>query len=339
MSSNNTDLFPPNYSNCDEVDDRCAIEFTVYGTELSGPAAVFFAIVYILLLLAQLYFGFRGRMWSFTIWLGLGSLLEILGYLGRFALSRNPWELNAFIVQYVCLLLAPTLVAAAISVTFKHLVIWYGSRWSLLRPRLYPWVFVGTDFISIFIQVIGGGVSAQNAAGEGNETTQTLAEALIIGGVAFQVANMLCCAALMLVYARRRRSEIGKGFMSIDSQANLTPGTYGAPPRGPVPTSRSEATLEEAKRVRWFIYGLGLAYTLIIIRCIYRIAETIPEISLEVMRNEPLFLVFDGAMIFIAVLTVTVLHPQRCFPFLGLKARDRPSNSPSEVEMQGRARQ
>ncbi|KAM0562942.1 hypothetical protein ACHAPJ_001783 [Fusarium lateritium] len=307
----------PNYDDCDEVSDRCPVEYTIYQAYLSEPASAFFAIAFVLCFLVQIFQGFRARTWSYMIWLGIGTVFEAVGHVGRFGLGRNPWQQNVFIVQYLTLLLAPTLVAAAISVTFKHLVIWYGAKWSLLKPKLYPLVFVGTDFISIFVQIIGGGLTAMQSMGKGSETTRKLGEALVIGGVAFQVANMLVCAALMLTYVRRRK----KGLQLRDPLMASAPDPYatGMPRRGKVPVAREEATLKEAGRVHKFVYALGIAYTCIIIRCAYRIAETVPPISKDVMKNEPLFLVFDAAMMLVSIGLVTILHPCIFFPYLGVK--------------------
>ncbi|KAF4452870.1 phospholipid-translocating ATPase [Fusarium albosuccineum] len=329
--ANNSDLYPPTYDNCDEVSDQCQVEFTIYGADLSTAAAIFFFAAFVVLFLAQIFFGIRAKTWSYATWLGLGTLLEIVGYAGRYSLSKNPWGLNAFIVQYLTLLLAPTLIAAAISVTFKHLVIWYGPQWSLLRPKLYPWVFVGTDFLSIFIQIVGGGLISLNSTGNGSETTQKLGEALVIGGVAFQVANMLCCAGLMLMYARRRNKAMKSGVRPINSASNLNGTPSGIPAGGKVPLSRVEATQKEATRTRLFIYALGVAYAAIIIRCGYRIAETIPSLSHDVMRNETLFLVLDGGMVLLAIGAVTILHPCVFFPFLGVKTKDRKEGEAGET--------
>ncbi|KAI9163619.1 Efflux pump himE [Paramyrothecium foliicola] len=225
-------------------------------------------------------------------------------------------------------------LSAAISLTFKHLVIWYGPRWSLLKPRFYPLVFVGTDFISIFVQVIGGGLMATNNTGNGSATTQKLAEACIIGGVTFQVVNMICCAGLMLLYARRRKKDLTQGLLQIGSSADLNSPAAHPSARSTVPHSRTEATTKEAALCRFFIYGLGLAYCLIIVRCIYRIVETIPAISADILRNEPLFLVFDGAMIFVAILTITIVHPKQCFPFLAVKKKERAKLHPVDQEIE-----
>lgn len=269
MSGNDT--FIPTYDSCDEVSDLCPVEFTIYGTYLSKGAAYFFGIAFAICLVVQLYFGIKAKTWSFLVWLGIGTGFEVIGYWARTRLADNPWSLNSFIANYLALLLAPTLVAAAISVTFKSIVIWYGPQWSVLRPSLYPWVFVGTDFLSIFIQVIGGGATAANAAGEGSESLAKLGEALVIGGVAFQVANMLLCGGLMLIYAWRRRSagQKGVGLLEGENQSGYAQQGYGRSMAG-VAMSRSMATEQEAKRVRLFVYALVVAYVAIIIRCAYR---------------------------------------------------------------------
>ncbi|KAL0938224.1 RTA1 like protein [Colletotrichum truncatum] len=298
----NNDTFIPTYETCTELSDRCPVEFTAYGTNLSKPAAAFFGIAFVVCFILQLYFGLRARTWSFMIWLGLGTIFEILGYWSRTKLADNPWDKDAFAQQYLTLLLAPTLVAAAISVTFKHIVLWYGTEWSVIRPSLYPWVFVGTDFISIFIQVVGGGLTAASTAGSTNKTLAQIGEKLVIGGVAFQVANMVCCGALMLVYVMRRKSSLKKG-------TPLSRNRHNEP-------MCQDADDQEISRVRTFVFALAVAYTTVLIRCSYRIAENIPAISVKVLRNEPLFLVLDGAMILIAIGTVSIFHPWIFFPFL-----------------------
>lgn len=264
MADNAT--FVPNYRTCSELSDRCPIEFTVYGTRLNEGTAIFFGVAFLICLIAQLYFGIRAKTWSYMIWLGIGTAFEVIGYIGRFMLAKNPWSMNAFIISYITLLLAPTLVAAAISVTFKSIVIWYGKQWSVLRPALYPWVFVGTDFFSIFVQVVGGGATATATIGKGSDTVKKIGEALVIAGVAFQVANMLVCGTLMLIYTKRRKAAIKAGLEVLGTTSR--PGSTGGPEDKPM--SRSIATEKEAKRTKLFVYALAVAYVGIIIRCTYR---------------------------------------------------------------------
>ena len=345
MSGNDT---MPSYDSCDKVSDECPVDFTIYGDYLSTGASAFFGIAFLLCFLVQFFLGLRGRYWSLTIWLSLGVGFEVLGYLGRLLLSKRPWSMGGFTVQYLTLLLAPTLIAAAISVTFKHIVLWYGPEHSLLRPKLLPWIFVGTDFISIFIQIIGGGATAAASTGSSDNTDkiQKIGEVLTIGGVAFQIVNMVVCAVLMLLYAHRRKTAIknqqyaakaagfDQGYASDDTGMY----NYGRPVN-----ARAGAPVKEAKRARLFCYALGVAYVAIIVRCSYRyvifplhdslhywkqllidfdsIFENLPGMGKDVIQNEALFYGLDGAPMLIAVLCITVLHPFYFFP--ALKPRNK----------------
>ncbi|KAF4991522.1 hypothetical protein FGRMN_7766 [Fusarium graminum] len=304
-------------THCYKVSQRCPIESSFYGAYLSEGAAIFFTMAFALLFLAQVFQGFRAKTWSYMIWLGIGTTFEFLGHFARYGLAKNPWGQNYFIMSFMTLLLAPTFVAAAISVTFKYLVIWYGAQWSLLKPRLYPLVFVGTDFISIFVQIAGGGLAALGSIGNGPAAMQKLGLVLVIGGVSFQVVNMLCCGTLMLTYTRRRIQAIKSRDLLVGSGTpEYAPGLIDI---GKIPLIREEATQQESRKVRWFVFALGISYACIIIRCIYRIPEMIPETQRDVMKNEPLFLVFDATAMLVAIGAVTLLHPCYFFPYLGLK--------------------
>lgn len=54
----------------------------------------------------------------------------------------------------------------------------------------------------------------------------------------------------------------------------------------------------------------------------------------DLMQNETLFLIFDGAMILISIGTLTIFHPNYFFPFLSKKADKKVSGGvpPAEVE-------
>lgn len=259
----------PNYDTCTELTDICRVEYTAYGALFTKGACIFFAVSYALLLASQLVLGVKSRTWSFTVWLVLGTGFELLGYAARTLMVENPWRINAFIAQYLTLLLGPTLIAAAVSITFKHIVLWYGAEWSVIRPKLLPYVFVGMDLLSIAVQVLGGAIMTRNTTSDkGSKGEQKLAEALLVGGVAFQVANMLFCGALMLVsYRRRKRSEglrgehVRLGFDQGPQYNNLMHGKGGYSPSHQSP---------EAGRVRIFVWAVSVAYMAIIIRCTYR---------------------------------------------------------------------
>ncbi|ROT35065.1 hypothetical protein SODALDRAFT_317626 [Sodiomyces alkalinus F11] len=286
----------------------CPVEASLYGDYFTMGACVFFAVAFGLNALAQGWLTWRSRAWSFGVYLAIGTVMELLGYVGRAIMAENPWNFEGFFMQLLMLILGPTFVAAAISVTFKHLVLWYGPQYSFIKPALYPWIFVGTDFISIIIQA-GGGVVASMATEEEipDPALLDLGNALLIAGVVFQVINMVFCGGLMLVYLWRRRTAVKNAAAKAAGRS----GSSG-----------------EDKKVHIFIYAIVASYIFIIIRCIYRIPEMQSGWGSDLMRNEATFLALDGAMILIAVTIITAFHPAFFFPYLG-KGKGQPRSAPT----------
>ncbi|KAM0321909.1 hypothetical protein ACHAQA_009806 [Verticillium albo-atrum] len=269
MSANQTDFEPPTYDTCDDVSDRCPVSATIYGDYFTTGACAFFAAMYGLLLIAQGYLGWRSKTWSFMSWLAAGTVFEFAGYIGRAMLSKNPWQFTPFILQNLSLVLGPTFVAASISITFKYIVMWYGTEWSLIRPSLYPWVFVGTDLISIVIQGTGGGVSSVASNREDGQSLMDVGNGLLIAGVCFQVVNMTFCGGLMLVYIWRRRQALRQGQASISAEGVGSSGDE-TPTQTASRFSSQKAGSRQDSKVKMFIWALTGAYIAIIIRCIYR---------------------------------------------------------------------
>ncbi|KAM0207353.1 hypothetical protein ACHAPQ_007588 [Fusarium lateritium] len=327
-STNMTDYQPPSYETCaDGVSERCPVELSLYGDYFNLGACVFFAVAFGLALVPQLYLGIRARSWSYMVWLAIGTLFELIGYCGRIVMSSNPWVYNAFVIQLVLLILGPTLVAAAISITFKHLVLWYGREYSFIKPVLYPWVFVGTDLFSIVIQAAGGGVSS--AATDGENSDQGLLDVgsgLLVAGVVFQMANMIFCGSLMLIYIWRRHKAIknGAAVRAGDETANESGSSTNG---GNVKVIRATD-----KKTKIFVYALVVAYVAIIIRCIYRIPEMQMGWGSTLMQNETTFLILDGTMILISVWTLTIFHPYFFFPYLTKKGKNRTDSEKSQVQ-------
>jgi hypothetical protein len=182
--------YRPGFNNCDQVNALCPVEASTYGDYFNLGGCVCFTVFYAIAFIYNTFIGIRGRTWTFSIFLGIGIVLELMGYAARIAMSPigTVWNYGAFVIQLVMLILAPTLVAAAISVTFKWIVIKKGVKYSVLRPNLYPWIFVGTDFLSIIIQAIGGAISATATGGETNAKLLDVGSDLLVAGVAFQVS-------------------------------------------------------------------------------------------------------------------------------------------------------
>jgi hypothetical protein len=192
-----------NFRQCLEVSPECPVYATLYGYRPNLGANAFLCALFGILCIGSLVVGVMSRTWTYTAALAIGTFLECAGYAGRVIMNGNPWSESGFKLQICCLVLGPSFVAAAIYLTLKHFVLYCGPQHSLLKPRLYPWIFIGCDFGSIVLQACGGGMAA--AGGTTNKKLIDGGNNLIVAGIAFQVVTMAVCGALVLVYIFRYR--------------------------------------------------------------------------------------------------------------------------------------
>jgi len=255
--SGTTTKFRPTYKACDGISALCPVAATTYGyVPIRAPNALFTAWFAILLIIA-LTFGIRSKMWTYTTALGIGTALEMAGYVGRLLMNPNPWNEDGFKLQICCLVLAPSALAACVYLTLKHLVNFFGPEHSLIKPRLYPWIFVGCDILSMVLQGIGGGVAA-SAGGDGsNFKLVQMGNRLIIAGIAFQVATMTVCGVLMVGFIFKFRKARKSGGLNSPGQEKSDYHVLATDPK-------------ERKKVIIFCWAVTFAYITILIRCIYR---------------------------------------------------------------------
>ncbi|GIK05988.1 hypothetical protein Aspvir_010106 [Aspergillus viridinutans] len=283
------------YRTCTEVGPLCPVEATTYGYYPNLAGNIFFTVFFGILALFQLGIGVYYRTWTFMVAVAVGAILELAGYIGRVLMHSNPWNSSAFKLQIVCLVLAPTFVAAGIYLTLKHIILALGPEHSRLKPALFTWIFIGCDVGSLILQAAGGGVAA--AAGNTNRKLLQAGDDIIIAGIAFQVATMSVC-----------------GFLGLEFFIRYWK-------RGP---GLSGEKTSLGRNIKWVIVGEVLAFFTVLIRCIYRIPEMAGGWGNPLMQKENEFLVLDGMMIALAVLALTVLHPGFFFGSI----RKGPKNQP-----------
>lgn len=159
-------------------------------------------IVYTLVFGAMTVFGVVGtvrrKLWflSFT----LGAALETLGWIARSAAHGDPCDRDLFIMQIVCLLLAPAFFSAALYLLLGVLIRQRPAA-SPLRPDAYLVVFCGADFVSLLVQAVGGGF----AGGADDEPTLELGTHIMLAGVFLQLVAMTAFGALACLFLLRAR--------------------------------------------------------------------------------------------------------------------------------------
>lgn len=219
------------------------------------------AIIFLVALLIQVVIGIRRRTWSYLVALGIGSLFEAAGYGGRVSLHKNPYSSGGFKLQIICLTVAPAFIAAGLYLNLKHMVLVFGPHLSLLKPALYTYIFIGCDIFSIVLQAAGAGLAAAG-------TNITAASDIILGGLSFQVFTMLVFGLMSAFF-----------FLKVLQH------------RGELKSETEQ--LRGSRRFKWFLVSLVLAYTTILIRCIFRVAAFAGGWRNSVSLNQTDFIALD----------------------------------------------
>lgn len=141
------------------------------------------------------------------------------------------------------------------------------------------------DFLSLLLQAIGGALAATQDDANPSDTGVNI----MIAGLAFQVVSLTLFIVLGLdfvVSARRaRQGDLNYNFISLRRRTMF----------------------------RLFPYAIALATTTIFIRCVFRVAELKDGFGGKLANNEGMFMGFEGPMIMIAVLALTICHPGIAF--------------------------
>lgn len=90
MSSNSTTNSNYEFRNCTAISPECPLEGTVYNYYPNLGVNIFFAAIFALLLLIQLFQGFKWKARSYMIALGFGCLGETIGTAAPLDSHINP---------------------------------------------------------------------------------------------------------------------------------------------------------------------------------------------------------------------------------------------------------
>ncbi|KAN0111007.1 RTA1 domain containing protein [Hyaloscypha variabilis] len=279
------------YVNC--TIETCAIDTSYYYYRVSLPAnATFLALFSISLIAFIATYAFTRRGWAFFFAMFAGVVLEIIGYIGRVMSWKNQWNQPGFVMQIVCLTIAPAFMAGGIYLCLRRIVYAFGPENSRIRPESYTRIFIPCDLLSLILQAAGGGL-ASSAGYSG--TSPITGDDIMVAGLAFQVFTLAIFMALCLDFAlctRRRFNALG------DSALDQNP---------------MYVKLRGSWRFKGFIGALSLATVCIFWRSVYRVAELAEGWQGHLIREQNLFIAFEGVMVVVACLALSVFHPAVCF--------------------------
>ncbi|THW09494.1 putative RTA1 domain protein [Aureobasidium pullulans] len=141
------------------------------------------------------------------------------------------------------------------------------------------------DFLSLLLQAVGGALAATQDDTNPSDTGVNI----MIAGLAFQVVSLTIFIALSLEFAWRARK-------ARESDLNF-----------------EFFNLRKRTMFRLLPYAIAIATITIYIRCVFRVAELQDGFGGELANNEGMFMAFEGPMIIIAVVVLTICHPGIAF--------------------------
>ncbi|KAI9451626.1 RTA1-like protein [Lactarius psammicola] len=225
------------------------------------------------------------RFWWLIPTAILCGFLELTGWSGRLWSSQNPFLDKPFIMQAVTLVIAPTPLVAANFVILGRIIRRLGPQYSRLTPRRYTIIFVSCDIISLVVQALGASIASGNQA---SQTRVNVGSNIALGGTIFQLVAIIlycaCAAEFLARYAWNRpmrsarvAGEVSRGVMN-----------------------------QPLKRM---LYAMSVMTIFIVIRTIYRVIEFVDGWNGKINSTQWYFIVFDGIMITLAMLTLNAFHP------------------------------
>jgi hypothetical protein len=279
------------YANCNPhiLNDVCTLETcclaqSPFNYRPTYGGNLFFTVFFAVFILPQLGLGISYRTWGFMVGMICCLILEVLGYAGRILLHNNPFDGNAFLLYLITLTIAPVFISAAIYLCLTRMIGLYGAHLSRFKPRTIAVVFMTSDFLSLLLQAIGGALA---------DTANTHKNAqvgidIMIAGLLLQAVSL---AVFVLVFADFRWS-CRKGVLDMNPE---------------------KQRIRSSGLFKAFTASLLLATIAVLARSIFRVAELWGGFDGKIWNNETDFMVLDGAMISLAVLGLTAMHPGFAF--------------------------
>ncbi|CAG9992766.1 unnamed protein product [Clonostachys byssicola] len=263
--------------------ELCPIEWSILKYQPSQAASGVFIGIFGLTLLLHAVQGIWRRTWGFMVCMVCGCILEIAGYVGRLLIHDNPFDFNGFIMQIVCITIAPVFYCSAIYVTLSQVINALDTSISRLKPALFYWIFIPCDIVSLVLQAAGGALSCLATTKDAVQVGVNIS----LAGLVFQVFTLICFCILFADYLLLAKKS---SWNRVD------------------------------KPMKFFLSFLFLSIFFVLLRCVYRIVELHDGYFSEWFRDEDLFIALESAIMAAAVISLNIGHPG---PVLGRKKGSR----------------
>lgn len=249
----------------------------IFHYDPSLAAGVIFSVVFALSMLAHTAQTIISRKW-WLLSFALGALGELMGWAARAAAHKCAYNDTLFKLQISVLIIAPCFFSAGLYYIELKLVSIWGRQYSLIPPKLYLWIFIGFDLLSIALQGAGGGLAA-SATSSTPPTDPATGTNIMIAGIAAQLISMIVFSGL-LAYTLSHARALWLG--------------HGA-----------------AKGIKSVIGAVVFCDSMILARNAYRCVELAEGWHGHLNSTEWYFCVFDATFMFLAVVAINIFYPAK----------------------------
>ncbi|KAK9242000.1 putative RTA1 domain protein [Lipomyces tetrasporus] len=178
---------------------------TSYGYKPSLVAGIIFSALFGLSMLVHTAQLCWKRTWWCSVF-SIGCLVELIGWAARTWSAECPYSSAPFLMQISTLIIAPTFYTAGIYVLLGRFIQILGPESSILKPKLYLWIFCTCDLVSLIVQAVGGGLASSESDKVGGDTAP--GTKIMVAGIIFQLVSItifVFCAADFVRRAIRLR--------------------------------------------------------------------------------------------------------------------------------------
>ncbi|OAX38287.1 RTA1 like protein, partial [Rhizopogon vinicolor AM-OR11-026] len=245
---------------------------------------VLFLVLYSISTILHMGQAIKYRFWWMIPTACLAGIMEIFGWSARLWSSQSPKLLNAFEMQLVGTILAPTPLVAANFIILGKIIGQVGPQFSRLTPRMYTIIFCSFDVACLVVQGLGGAVAARSVS---QTKSASMGGNIMLAGIAAQlVAIAVYVAFAVEVFLRFK---------------------YNAPVRYVDALEKNQRSM--SKNLQIMLFGMGFCTLCIFIRSVYRTIELANGWSGPIISTERYFDWLDGGMVTLAIYTLNFIHP------------------------------
>jgi hypothetical protein len=222
----------------------------------------------------------------------VGALFEVIGYSARIQSAAHQQATTPFIIQTLCILLAPALMAATIYMILGRIILLTsGEAFALIRRTWMTKIFVLGDVLSFVAQGIGGGMLTNNNGTIKEQLDrQKTGKNIILIGLWIQIIFFGVFLLVALMFQFRGRHHFKKLPLGLGWQKHM--------------------------------YTLYAVAFLILVRSLFRVAEYVQGVDGFLYKHEVFLYVFDATLVFGAMVAMNVTHPADIARLLRDKARN-----------------